>query len=212
MYFLGSSCYCECCLHKEFFLKTLSVLSDRSVLRTRFSRSDSGLCQEPGCSDGSIQDQVLSSGHRKVNVPQIWLHVLPSAGIFSGLHLLKIQVFRGKTFENKVKINYYTYMYIKKLIIIIFLYFYFINLSNSLKPNKWNLLCSSWVLYEKEQFSGSLYVLQEGDYPNLVSMGCSDSCMIRSLKAIPTVGQLWVWMSNENVPFFSRWSFVSVLR
>ncbi|CAI5691183.1 unnamed protein product [Oreochromis niloticus] len=43
----------------------------------------------------------------------------------------------------------------------------------------------SWVLYENEQFSGNLYVLSEGDYPNLTSMGCPPDCSIRSFKIVP---------------------------
>nr|XP_019959301.1 PREDICTED: uncharacterized protein LOC109639985 [Paralichthys olivaceus] len=44
----------------------------------------------------------------------------------------------------------------------------------------------SWVLYENEKHSGNLYVLHEGDYPNLISMGCPPSCSIRSVKVVPT--------------------------
>nr|XP_024657459.1 beta/gamma crystallin domain-containing protein 2 [Maylandia zebra] len=43
----------------------------------------------------------------------------------------------------------------------------------------------SWVVYENEQFSGNLYVLSEGDYPNLTSMGCPPDCSIRSVKIVP---------------------------
>ncbi|XP_018560742.1 beta/gamma crystallin domain-containing protein 1 [Lates calcarifer] len=43
----------------------------------------------------------------------------------------------------------------------------------------------SWVLYENEQYSGNLYVLSEGDYPNLTSMGCPPGCTIRSAKVVP---------------------------
>lgn len=45
----------------------------------------------------------------------------------------------------------------------------------------------SWVLYENKEYSGNMYVLSEGDYPNLTSMGCPPSCSIRSLKAVPVV-------------------------
>ncbi|XP_028255833.1 beta/gamma crystallin domain-containing protein 1 [Parambassis ranga] len=43
----------------------------------------------------------------------------------------------------------------------------------------------SWVLFEEKQFSGNTYVLSEGDYPNLTSMGCPPSCDLRSVKVVP---------------------------
>ncbi|XP_034560244.1 uncharacterized protein crybg2 [Notolabrus celidotus] len=43
----------------------------------------------------------------------------------------------------------------------------------------------SWALYEDIKLSGNLYVLSEGDYPNLTSMGCPPSSTIRSFKAVP---------------------------
>ncbi|XP_045915008.1 beta/gamma crystallin domain-containing protein 2-like [Micropterus dolomieu] len=43
----------------------------------------------------------------------------------------------------------------------------------------------SWVFYEDKQYSGNLYVLSDGEYPNLTSMGCSPDCTIRSFKAVP---------------------------
>ncbi|XP_041810738.1 uncharacterized protein LOC121619243 isoform X2 [Chelmon rostratus] len=43
----------------------------------------------------------------------------------------------------------------------------------------------SWVIYQEKQFSGNLYVLSEGDYPNLTSMGCPLGFTIRSIKAVP---------------------------
>ncbi|KAL4629434.1 absent in melanoma 1 protein-like [Arapaima gigas] len=47
------------------------------------------------------------------------------------------------------------------------------------------VLGGSWAAYEDSQFSGNLYVLSEGDYPNFASMGCPPSCSLRSLKIIP---------------------------
>ncbi|XP_056335183.1 beta/gamma crystallin domain-containing protein 2-like [Danio aesculapii] len=38
----------------------------------------------------------------------------------------------------------------------------------------------SWVLYGGEKFSGSMYVLSEGDYPNLSSMGLPADSRVRS--------------------------------
>ncbi|XP_064203289.1 uncharacterized protein crybg2 isoform X3 [Anguilla rostrata] len=47
------------------------------------------------------------------------------------------------------------------------------------------VLRGSWVVYEGREYSGGLYILPEGDYPNLDSMGCPPSCSLRSLKIIP---------------------------
>ncbi|RVE66612.1 hypothetical protein OJAV_G00109170 [Oryzias javanicus] len=44
---------------------------------------------------------------------------------------------------------------------------------------------SSWVLYEEPDFSGDLYVVSEGDYPNLLSMGCPPKFHLRSFKMVP---------------------------
>ncbi|KAM6974359.1 uncharacterized protein crybg2 [Tautogolabrus adspersus] len=43
----------------------------------------------------------------------------------------------------------------------------------------------SWAFYEDQKFSGNLYVLSEGDYPNLTSMGCPPSTKIQSVKVVP---------------------------
>ncbi|XP_049458181.1 uncharacterized protein crybg2 isoform X1 [Epinephelus fuscoguttatus] len=43
----------------------------------------------------------------------------------------------------------------------------------------------SWVVYENKQYSGNLYVLSEGDYPSLTSMGCLSDTVIRSVKVVP---------------------------
>lgn len=43
------------------------------------------------------------------------------------------------------------------------------------------------MIYEEENYSGSLSVLSEGDYPNLSSMGCPSSFSIRSVKAVAVV-------------------------
>ncbi|XP_061597072.1 beta/gamma crystallin domain-containing protein 1 [Cololabis saira] len=43
----------------------------------------------------------------------------------------------------------------------------------------------SWVLYEDKNFSGNLYVLSEGEYPSLASMGCPLTASIRSVKPVP---------------------------
>uniref|UniRef100_A0A8C1YSF2 Beta/gamma crystallin 'Greek key' domain-containing protein n=1 Tax=Cyprinus carpio TaxID=7962 RepID=A0A8C1YSF2_CYPCA len=43
----------------------------------------------------------------------------------------------------------------------------------------------SWVLYGGEKFTGNMYVLSEGDYPNLTSMGIPTDSDIHSVKAVP---------------------------
>ncbi|XP_065146186.1 uncharacterized protein crybg2 isoform X2 [Paramisgurnus dabryanus] len=43
----------------------------------------------------------------------------------------------------------------------------------------------SWVLYEGDGFTGDMFVLSEGNYPNLTSMGCPPSCCIRSVRSVP---------------------------
>ncbi|XP_060748146.1 uncharacterized protein crybg2 [Tachysurus vachellii] len=42
----------------------------------------------------------------------------------------------------------------------------------------------SWVLYDGSSFSGNQYILSEGDYANLTSMGCSDTCVLKSVKPV----------------------------
>ncbi|XP_061111929.1 uncharacterized protein crybg2 [Conger conger] len=49
------------------------------------------------------------------------------------------------------------------------------------------VLRGSWVVYEGREYSGNLYILPEGDYPNLNSMGCPPSCSLRSLKIVPLI-------------------------
>ncbi|XP_026156027.1 uncharacterized protein crybg2 [Mastacembelus armatus] len=58
-------------------------------------------------------------------------------------------------------------------------------LSEKLLINSCRVVGGSWVLYENKEYSGNLYVLSEGDYPNLTSMGCLPGCTIRSVKVIP---------------------------
>uniref|UniRef100_A0A3B4YJQ8 Beta/gamma crystallin domain-containing protein 1-like n=3 Tax=Seriola lalandi dorsalis TaxID=1841481 RepID=A0A3B4YJQ8_SERLL len=43
----------------------------------------------------------------------------------------------------------------------------------------------SWVVYDNQQYSGTMYVLSEGDYPNLTSMGCPPNYTVRSVKVVP---------------------------
>ncbi|CAB1434389.1 unnamed protein product [Pleuronectes platessa] len=58
-------------------------------------------------------------------------------------------------------------------------------LSEKFLTKSCRLVSGSWVLYENEKHSGNLYVLHEGDYPNLISMGCPPGCNVRSVKVVP---------------------------
>ncbi|CAG5890108.1 unnamed protein product [Menidia menidia] len=42
----------------------------------------------------------------------------------------------------------------------------------------------SWVLFDDLHFSGNMFVLSEGSYPSLTSMGCPPSCSIRSVRPV----------------------------
>ncbi|KAI3358749.1 hypothetical protein L3Q82_015158, partial [Scortum barcoo] len=57
--------------------------------------------------------------------------------------------------------------------------------SEKFLANSCRLSGGSWVLFENKHYSGSMYVLSEGDYPNLTSMGCPPGFTIRSIKAVP---------------------------
>ncbi|XP_040910011.1 beta/gamma crystallin domain-containing protein 1-like [Toxotes jaculatrix] len=57
--------------------------------------------------------------------------------------------------------------------------------SGKLPTKSCRVVGGNWVLYENEQYSGNLYVLSEGDYPNLTSMGCPPGYTVRSAKVVP---------------------------
>ncbi|XP_035649349.1 uncharacterized protein LOC118398275 isoform X1 [Oncorhynchus keta] len=61
------------------------------------------------------------------------------------------------------------------------------SLSDKLIAKSCRVVGGSWVVYEGREYSGNLYILSEGDYPNFTSMGCPPNCVIRSLKCIPLV-------------------------
>ncbi|CAJ1083217.1 uncharacterized protein crybg2 [Xyrichtys novacula] len=58
-------------------------------------------------------------------------------------------------------------------------------LSEKLLTKSCRVSGASWVFYEDKKFTGNLYVLSEGDYPNLTSMGCQPGSPIRSVKTVP---------------------------
>ncbi|XP_019905917.3 uncharacterized protein crybg2 isoform X2 [Esox lucius] len=61
------------------------------------------------------------------------------------------------------------------------------SLSDQLVVKSCRVVGGSWAVYEGRQYSGNLYVLSEGDYPNFTSMACPPNCVIRSLKTVPLV-------------------------
>ncbi|XP_048848605.1 uncharacterized protein crybg2 isoform X3 [Brienomyrus brachyistius] len=59
----------------------------------------------------------------------------------------------------------------------------------------------SWAFYEDHKYLGNTYVLSEGDYPNLTSMGCPPKCSLGSLKSIPMI------FTVPSISFFGMESF-----
>uniref|UniRef100_A0A8C4SYP0 PR domain containing 1b, with ZNF domain n=1 Tax=Erpetoichthys calabaricus TaxID=27687 RepID=A0A8C4SYP0_ERPCA len=57
----------------------------------------------------------------------------------------------------------------------------------SFNPYSFRVVGGSWVVYEGREFSGNLYVLGEGEYPNFTTIGCAPNVIIRSVKMIPIV-------------------------
>ncbi|XP_069752417.1 beta/gamma crystallin domain-containing protein 2-like [Narcine bancroftii] len=49
------------------------------------------------------------------------------------------------------------------------------------------VLSGSWALYEGQDYNGRVFVVSEGEYPDLQSMGCRMTTHIRCVKAIPHV-------------------------
>lgn len=46
------------------------------------------------------------------------------------------------------------------------------------------VLGGNWIAYDKEDFCGNQYVLEEGAYPNLSAMGCAPQTSLKSLRVI----------------------------
>ncbi|XP_077159010.1 beta/gamma crystallin domain-containing protein 1 isoform X2 [Paroedura picta] len=46
------------------------------------------------------------------------------------------------------------------------------------------VLSGSWIAYDKEDFSGNQYVLEEGAYPDLPAMGCLPQTCLKSLQVV----------------------------
>ncbi|XP_034762219.2 uncharacterized protein LOC117413488 [Acipenser ruthenus] len=55
------------------------------------------------------------------------------------------------------------------------------------QPQSCRVMGGSWVVYEGREYSGNLYVLGQGEYPNFATMGCPPKISIRSIKMVPLV-------------------------
>ncbi|XP_067848315.1 very large A-kinase anchor protein-like [Heptranchias perlo] len=71
----------------------------------------------------------------------------------------------------------------------------------SLPRNSFKVLRGCWVLYDEENYGGCQYVLEEGHYPDLDSLGCLSAKRIRSLKPISND------FSMPSISLFSLYSF-----
>uniref|UniRef100_A0A4W3HRI4 Beta/gamma crystallin 'Greek key' domain-containing protein n=1 Tax=Callorhinchus milii TaxID=7868 RepID=A0A4W3HRI4_CALMI len=68
-------------------------------------------------------------------------------------------------------------------------------------PKSCKVLSGNWVVYDGEDFTGKQYVLEEGMYPNLITMGCATDTHIKSSK---TVGFNF---TQSNIELFERTDF-----
>ncbi|XP_038654235.1 uncharacterized protein LOC119966504 [Scyliorhinus canicula] len=55
------------------------------------------------------------------------------------------------------------------------------------KVQSCRVLNGSWALYEGQDYNGKVFVVGEGEYPDLQSMGCRMTTHVRSIKAVPHV-------------------------
>ncbi|XP_041068196.1 beta/gamma crystallin domain-containing protein 2-like [Carcharodon carcharias] len=62
-----------------------------------------------------------------------------------------------------------------------------IGIPREFKMQSCRVLNGSWALYEGQAYDGRVFVVGEGEYPDLQSMGCRMTTHIRSVKAIPHV-------------------------
>ncbi|XP_069582385.1 beta/gamma crystallin domain-containing protein 1 isoform X1 [Ranitomeya imitator] len=58
------------------------------------------------------------------------------------------------------------------------------NLEESFTVMSCKVVCGRWAAYDQADFLGSLWVLEEGSFPNLCAMGCPHGTVIRSVKTI----------------------------
>ncbi|GCB62852.1 hypothetical protein scyTo_0007292, partial [Scyliorhinus torazame] len=71
----------------------------------------------------------------------------------------------------------------------------------SLQPNSFKVSRGCWILYDEKDYSGCQYVLEEGQYRDLDSLGCLSAKLIQSLKPIRTD------FSMPSISLFSLYSF-----
>ncbi|XP_040284757.1 beta/gamma crystallin domain-containing protein 1 isoform X1 [Bufo bufo] len=57
-------------------------------------------------------------------------------------------------------------------------------IEESFKVKSCKVTSGRWTAYDQADFSGNLWVLEEGRYPNLCAMGCPHDTVIRSMKTI----------------------------
>uniref|UniRef100_UPI00398F773C beta/gamma crystallin domain-containing protein 3-like n=1 Tax=Pristiophorus japonicus TaxID=55135 RepID=UPI00398F773C len=70
-----------------------------------------------------------------------------------------------------------------------------------LQPNSFKVLRGCWVLYDEKDYGGCQYVLEEGHYPDLDSLGCLSAKSISSLKPIRND------FTMPSISLFSLYSF-----
>uniref|UniRef100_A0A8D0GTG1 Crystallin beta-gamma domain containing 1 n=1 Tax=Sphenodon punctatus TaxID=8508 RepID=A0A8D0GTG1_SPHPU len=59
-----------------------------------------------------------------------------------------------------------------------------VQIDGSFSTKSSKILAGSWIAYDKEDFSGNQYVLEEGAYPDLSAMGCPPQTSLKSLQFI----------------------------
>ncbi|CAI9607954.1 unnamed protein product [Staurois parvus] len=75
------------------------------------------------------------------------------------------------------------------------------NIEDSFKIMSCKVSSGRWVVYDQADFSGNLWVLEEGIFPNLRAMGCPLDVTIRSIKMISYE------FSEPNVVLFGKENF-----
>ncbi|XP_067841066.1 beta/gamma crystallin domain-containing protein 1-like [Heptranchias perlo] len=68
-------------------------------------------------------------------------------------------------------------------------------------PKSCKVQSGSWVAYDAENFTGNQYILEEGTYPDLMTVGCTNDACIKSVK---TVGFCF---SEPGIILFAREKF-----
>ncbi|CAM5132090.1 unnamed protein product [Natator depressus] len=74
-------------------------------------------------------------------------------------------------------------------------------IDNSFATKSSKVLGGSWIAYDKEDFSGNQYVLEEGTYSNLTAMGCPPQTRLKSLHVIN------IELSEPSIALFEKEGF-----